>query len=102
MPPTRSTLSEVPRAQSINPVNRGSTALIDLRGQTNEAQWNRRGPFFIELCEVLPGISLEVGACSDLLLPRVGPDRAEACHAAPETQGRIESGLNQAGVEARQ
>ena len=72
MQQTRSTSSESPRAQSIELANRPLAAAIDPRGQTNQAQWNARGPSFIALYELFHKISLEIGACSDLLAPRVG------------------------------
>lgn len=49
MQPTRNTLSENIRAQSIGLLNKHLVAAIDLQAQVKQAHWNVRGPGFIAI-----------------------------------------------------
>jgi starvation-inducible DNA-binding protein len=70
MHPTRNTLSENIRAQSVELLNRHLAAAIDLHGQVKQAHWNVRGPNFIAIHELFDRVSEVVEAHSDLLAER--------------------------------
>jgi len=70
MQPTRNTLSENIRAQSIELLNKHLAAAIDLHGQVKQAHWNVRGPGFIAIHELFDKVSVEVESYSDLLAER--------------------------------
>ena len=70
MQPTRNTLSENIRAQSVELLNRHLAAAIDLHAQVKQAHWNVRGPGFIAIHELFDKVSAEAGNCSDLIAER--------------------------------
>jgi starvation-inducible DNA-binding protein len=72
MQPTRNTLPDATRTQSIELLNRHLAAAIDLRAQVKQAHWNVRGPAFIAVHELFDRVSVEVEAYSDLLAERAG------------------------------
>lgn len=72
MHPTRNTLSENIRAQSIELLNLHLAAAIDLHSQMKQAHWNVRGPGFIAIHELFDRISVEVENYSDLIAERAG------------------------------
>jgi starvation-inducible DNA-binding protein len=70
MQPTRNTLSETIRLQSVQLLNLHLAAAIDLHAQVKQAHWNVRGPAFIGIHELFDRVSTEVEAYSDLLAER--------------------------------
>jgi starvation-inducible DNA-binding protein len=70
MQPTRNTLSENIRGQSVELLNKHLAAAIDLHGQLKQAHWNVRGPAFIAIHELFDKVSVEVENYSDLLAER--------------------------------
>lgn len=72
MQPTRNTLSENIRAQSIELLNKNLAAAIDLHAQMKQAHWNVRGPGFIAIHELFDKVSVEVENYSDLIAERAG------------------------------
>jgi starvation-inducible DNA-binding protein len=72
MQPTRNTLSENIRAQSVELLNKHLAAAIDLHAQLKQAHWNVRGPGFIAIHELFDKISVEAENYSDLLAERAG------------------------------
>jgi starvation-inducible DNA-binding protein len=72
MHPTRNTLSEQIRAQSIELLNKHLAAAIDLHAQVKQAHWNVRGPGFIAVHELFDKVSEEVEAYSDAIAERAG------------------------------
>jgi len=52
MQPTRNTLSENIRAQSVELLNKHLAAAIDLHASVKQAHWNMRGPGFIAIREL--------------------------------------------------
>jgi starvation-inducible DNA-binding protein len=68
--PTRNTLSEVIRAQSVELLNKHLAAAIDLHAQLKQAHWNVRGPAFIAIHELFDKVSVEVENYSDLIAER--------------------------------
>lgn len=72
MQPTRNTLSENIRAQSVALLNKHLAAAIDLHAQVKQAHWNVRGPNFIAIHELFDKVAEEVETYSDLLAERAG------------------------------
>jgi starvation-inducible DNA-binding protein len=72
MHPTRNTLSENIRAQSVELLNRHLAAAIDLHAQVKQAHWNVRGPGFVAIHELFDKVSAEVGDYSDRIAERAG------------------------------
>jgi starvation-inducible DNA-binding protein len=70
MQPTRNTLSESIRAQSVELLNKHLAAAIDLHAQVKQAHWNVRGPSFIAIHELFDKVSVEVENYSDLIAER--------------------------------
>ena len=60
MQPTRNSLSENIRAQSVELLNKHLAAAIDLHAQVKQAHWNVRGPGFIAIHELFDKVSVEV------------------------------------------
>jgi starvation-inducible DNA-binding protein len=70
--PTRNTLPEGVRAQSVEHLNRFLAAAIDLHAQLKQAHWNVRGPNFISVHELFDKVSTKAEDISDMLAERVG------------------------------
>lgn len=70
MYPTRNTLPENIRAQSVELLNTHLAAAIDLHGQVKQAHWNVRGPGFIAIHELFDKVAEDVESYSDLLAER--------------------------------
>ncbi len=70
MQPTRNTLSEKIRTQSVDLLNKHLAAAIDLHAQMKQAHWNVRGPSFIAIRELFDRVSTQVENFSDLLAER--------------------------------
>jgi starvation-inducible DNA-binding protein len=72
MQPTRNTLPEDIRAQSVELLNKHLAAAIDLHAQLKQAHWNVRGPGFIAIHELFDKVAAEVENYSDLIAERAG------------------------------
>ena len=72
MQPTRNTLPEDIRAQSVELLNKHLAAAIDLHAQLKQAHWNVRGPGFIAIHELFDKVAEEVENYSDLIAERAG------------------------------
>lgn len=72
MQPTRNTLSEIIRAQSVELLNKHLAAAIDLHAQMKQAHWNVRGLSFIAIHELFDKVSVEAENYSDLIAERAG------------------------------
>jgi starvation-inducible DNA-binding protein len=72
MQPTRNTLSENIRAQSVELLNKHLAAAIDLHAQVKQAHWNVRGPAFIAIHELFDKVATAVEGYSDLIAERAG------------------------------
>jgi starvation-inducible DNA-binding protein len=72
MQPTRNTLSENIRSQSVELLNKHLAAAIDLHAQVKQAHWNVRGPGFIAVHELFDRIATEIDGYSDLIAERAG------------------------------
>jgi starvation-inducible DNA-binding protein len=72
MQPTRNTLSENIRAQSVELLNKHLAAAIDLHAQMKQAHWNVRGPGFIAIHELFDKVSVAVEDFSDQVAERAG------------------------------
>ena len=72
MQPTRNTLSENIRAQSVELLNKHLAAAIDLHAQVKQAHWNVRGSSFIAIHELFDKVATEVESYSDLIAERAG------------------------------
>ena len=72
MQPTRNTLPEATRRQSVDVLNKYLAAAIDLHGQMKQAHWNVRGPNFIAIHQLFDKVSTEVEDYSDMLAERAG------------------------------
>jgi starvation-inducible DNA-binding protein len=70
MYPTRNTLPENIREQSVELLNTHLAAAIDLHGQVKQAHWNVRGPGFIAIHELFDKVAEDVESYSDLLAER--------------------------------
>ena len=70
--PTRNTLPESVRGQSVEHLNRLLAAAIDLHAQLKQAHWNVRGPNFIAVHELFDKVSTKAEDISDMLAERVG------------------------------
>jgi starvation-inducible DNA-binding protein len=70
--PTRNTLGEKIRIQSVELLNKHLAAAIDLHAQVKQAHWNVRGPNFIAIHELFDKVSEEVEDFSDMLAERAG------------------------------
>jgi starvation-inducible DNA-binding protein len=70
MHPTRNTLSENIRAQSVELLNKHLAAAIDLHAQVKQAHWNVHGPGFIAIHELFDKVSDHVEDISDLIAER--------------------------------
>ncbi|PKU23006.1 DNA starvation/stationary phase protection protein Dps [Telmatospirillum siberiense] len=70
MQPTRNTLSENIRSQSVELLNKHLAAAIDLHAQMKQAHWNVRGPGFIATHELFDKVAKAVDAYTDLLAER--------------------------------
>ncbi|KAB7739165.1 DNA starvation/stationary phase protection protein Dps [Parvibaculum sedimenti] len=72
MQPTRNTLPENIRAQSVELLNRHLAAAIDLHSQIKQAHWNVRGLSFIAVHELFDKVAEEAENYSDLMAERAG------------------------------
>jgi starvation-inducible DNA-binding protein len=72
MHPTRNTLDETIRVQSVELLNKHLATAIDLHAQLKQAHWNVRGPNFIAIHKLFDTVSEEVEGFSDMLAERVG------------------------------
>ncbi len=72
MQPTRNTLAENIRAQSVELLNKHLAAAIDLHAQMKQAHWNVRGLSFIAIHELFDKVSVEAENYSDLIAERAG------------------------------
>ena len=72
MHPSRNTLAEPIRMQSVALLNRHLAAAIDLHAQMKQAHWNVRGLSFIAIHELFDKVSVEVEAYSDMIAERAG------------------------------
>ncbi|MEI8144939.1 MAG: DNA starvation/stationary phase protection protein Dps [Alphaproteobacteria bacterium] len=72
MHPTRNTLDEKIRIQSVELLNKHLATAIDLHAQVKQAHWNVRGANFIAVHKLFDSVSEEVEAFSDLLAERAG------------------------------
>jgi starvation-inducible DNA-binding protein len=70
MQPTRNTLSENIRTQSVELLNKHLAAAIDLHAQLKQAHWNVRGPGFIAIHELFDKVAAEAENYSDLIAER--------------------------------
>jgi starvation-inducible DNA-binding protein len=70
--PTRNTLPESMRTQSVEHLNRFLAAAIDLHAQLKQAHWNVRGPNFIAIHELFDKVSVQDEDFSYLIAERVG------------------------------
>lgn len=72
MHPTRNTLDETIRIQSVELLNKHLATAIDLHAQVKQAHWNVRGPNFIAIHKLFDAVSEEVESFSDMLAERAG------------------------------
>jgi starvation-inducible DNA-binding protein len=72
MHPTRNTLSENIRAQSVELLNKHLAATVDLHAQLKQAHWNVRGPGFIAIHALFDKVAEQVETYSDLIAERAG------------------------------
>ncbi len=72
MHPTRNTLDQHIRIQSVEILNKHLAAAIDLHAQVKQAHWNVRGPSFIAIHQLFDKVSEEVEEFSDMLAERAG------------------------------
>jgi starvation-inducible DNA-binding protein len=72
MHPTRNTLDQQIRIQSVELLNKHLAAAIDLHAQVKQAHWNVRGPCFIAIHELFDKVSEQVEEFSDMLAERAG------------------------------
>lgn len=70
MYPTRNTLEQDIRSQSVAVLNKHLAAAIDLHAQIKQAHWNVRGQNFIAIHELFDKTAGEVECYSDLLAER--------------------------------
>lgn len=70
MQPTRNSLPEKIRGQSIKLLNKHLAAAIDLHAQVKQAHWNVRGLGFIAIHELFDKVSIAAEAYSDMLAER--------------------------------
>ena len=79
MHPSRNTLAESIRLQSVALLNKHLAAAIDLHAQMKQAHWNVRGLSFIAIHELFDKVSVEVESYSDALAERAGGLGGTAC-----------------------
>ncbi len=79
MHPSRNTLAEQIRIQSVELLNKHLAAAIDLHAQMKQAHWNVRGPAFIAIHELFDKVSSEIEDYSDALAERAGGLGGTAC-----------------------
>jgi starvation-inducible DNA-binding protein len=84
MHPTRNTLPETSRIQSVEVLNRTLAAAIDLHAQLKHAHWNVRGPGFFAIHTLFDTIAAAAETYSDQIAERTGSLGGEA-------DGRLES-----------
>ena len=72
MYPTRNTLEQNIRIQSVELLNKHLASAIDLHAQVKQAHWNVRGPNFIAIHKLFDTVSEEVERFSDMLAERAG------------------------------
>ncbi len=72
MHPTRNSLSENIRSQSVGLLNRHLAAAIDLQAQMKQAHWNVRGPNFIAIHTLFDKVAGEAAGYADLIAERTG------------------------------
>jgi starvation-inducible DNA-binding protein len=72
MHPTRNTLSENIRTQSVGLLNRHLAAAIDLQAQMKQAHWNVREPNFIAVHTLFDNVAGEAAGYADLIAERTG------------------------------
>jgi starvation-inducible DNA-binding protein len=72
MYPTRNTLEQNIRIQSVELLNKYLASAIDLHAQVKQAHWNVRGPNFIAIHKLFDTVSEEVEGFSDMLAERAG------------------------------
>ena len=70
MHPTRNTLPETIRAQSVELLNLHLAAAIDLHGQLKQAHWNVRGPGFFAVHTLFDTVASAVEVFSDEIAER--------------------------------
>ncbi len=72
MYPTRNTLEQKIRIQSVELLNKHLASAIDLHAQVKQAHWNVRGANFIAIHKLFDTVSEEVETFSDMLAERAG------------------------------
>jgi starvation-inducible DNA-binding protein len=72
MHPTRNTLDQKIRIQSVELLNKHLATAIDLHAQVKQAHWNVRGANFIAIHKLFDTVSEEVASFSDMLAERAG------------------------------
>jgi starvation-inducible DNA-binding protein len=72
MHPTRNTLDEQIRIQSVDLLNKHLATAIDLHAKVKQAHWNVRGANFIAIHKLFDTVSEEVEEFSDMLAERAG------------------------------
>ena len=72
MHPTRNTLDQTIRIQSVELLNKHLATAIDLHAQVKQAHWNVRGANFIAIHKLFDKVSEEVEEFSDMLAERAG------------------------------
>ncbi len=72
MHPTRNTLDEKIRIQSVQLLNKHLAMAIDLQAQVKQAHWNVRGPYFIAIHELFDKVAESVMDFADMLAERAG------------------------------
>ncbi len=72
MHPTRNTLDEDIRTQSVELLNKHLATAIDLHAQVKQAHWNVRGANFIAIHKLFDTVSEEVENFADMLAERAG------------------------------
>jgi starvation-inducible DNA-binding protein len=72
MHPTRNTLDQKIRIQSVELLNKHLATAIDLHAQVKQAHWNVRGANFIAIHKLFDTVSEEVESFSDMLAERAG------------------------------
>lgn len=78
MQPTRNTLSDNCRIQSVDMLNKTLAAAIDLRAQMKHAHWNVRGPGFFAIHTLFDSIATAAGTYADQIAERTGNLGGEA------------------------
>lgn len=72
MHPTRNTLDQSIRTQSVELLNKHLATAIDLHAQVKQAHWNVRGANFIAIHKLFDKVAEKVERISDMLAERAG------------------------------